>query len=206
MSLLGGGGQKRPAASASASDKQPKPGGLNQQQQHALELALAGQSIFLTGGAGTGKSFTLRRIIAALRKRWGEEAVMITASTGIAACHIGGTTVHSFAGVGLAKEKLSELVQKVKKNRSCARRWNDCRVLVVDEVSMLDGGLFDKFEQLACKVRKSDEPFGGLQLVLCGDFFQLPPIGLSQNPNLKFLFEAEAWPRVVRRTVGCLAD
>ena len=56
-------------------------------------------------------------------------------------------------------------------------------------------------EQLARKVRKSDEPFGGLQLVLCGDFFQLPPIGLSQNPSLKFLFEAEAWPRVVRRTV-----
>ena len=66
---------------------------------------------------------------------------------------------------------------------------------------MLDGGLFDKLEQLARKVRKSDEPFGGLQLVLCGDFFQLPPIGLSQNPSLKFLFEADAWPRVVRRTV-----
>ena len=62
---------------------------------------------------------------------------MITASTGIAACHIGGTTVHSFAGVGLAKEKLSELVAKVKKNRACSRRWQECRVLVVDEVRTL---------------------------------------------------------------------
>ena len=67
---------------------------------------------------------------------------------------------------------------------------------------MLDGGLFDKLEQLARKVRRSDAPFGGLQLVLCGDFFQLPPVGLGQNPSLKFLFEAEAWPRVVRRTVS----
>ena len=67
---------------------------------------------------------------------------------------------------------------------------------------MLDGGLFDKLEQLARKVRRSDAPFGGLQLVLCGDFFQLPPVGLGQDPSLKFLFEAEAWPRVVRRTVS----
>ena len=252
MSLLGD-GQKRSYAPTpfdnASSCKQSKPslgGGLNQQQRHALELALSGTSIFLTGGAGTGKSFTLRRIIKALQGRYGEESVMITASTGIAACHIGGTTVHSFAGVGLAKEKLSELEAKVKKNRTCSRRWQECRVLVVDEVStltptltthpnpltlilalalapspspspshspspspspspnqvsMLDGGLFDKLEQLARKVRKSDEPFGGLQLVLCGDFFQLPPIGLSQNPSLKFLFEADAWPRVVRRTV-----
>ena len=69
---------------------------------------------------------------------------------------------------------------------------------------MLDGGLFDKLEQLARKVRRNDAPFGGLQLVLCGDFFQLPPVGLGQDPSLKFLFEAEAWPRVVRRTVSLL--
>jgi len=79
----------------------------------------------------------LRRIISALQGRYGEDAVMITASTGIAACHIGGTTVHSFAGVGLAKEKLSELEAKVKKNRACSRRWQECRVLVVDEVRTL---------------------------------------------------------------------
>ena len=145
MSLLAD-GQKRPYAptpfdQAGGSSKQSKPspggGGLNQQQQHALELALSGVSIFLTGGAGTGKSFTLRRIISALQGRYGEDAVMITASTGIAACHIGGTTVHSFAGVGLAKEKLSELEAKVKKNRACSRRWQECRVLVVDEVGTL---------------------------------------------------------------------
>ena len=143
MSLLGD-GQKRSYAPTPfdnvSSSKQSKPslgGELNQQQQHALQLALSGTSIFLTGGAGTGKSFTLRRIIKALQGRYGEESVMITASTGIAACHIGGTTVHSFAGVGLAKEKLSELEAKVKKNRTCSRRWQECRVLVVDEVSTL---------------------------------------------------------------------
>jgi ATP-dependent DNA helicase PIF1 len=143
MSLLGD-GQKRSYASTpfdkASSSKQSKPspgGGLNEQQQHALELALSGHSIFLTGGAGTGKSFTLKRIIKALQGRYGEESVMITASTGIAACHIGGTTVHSFAGVGLAKEKLSELEAKVKKNRTCSRRWQECRVLIVDEVSTL---------------------------------------------------------------------
>ncbi len=90
-----------------------------------MQLAREGESFFLTGGAGTGKSFTLKRIISALREVHGEYGVYITGSTGIAACHIGGTTVHSFAGVGLAKEKLSELEAKVKKNRACSRRWQE---------------------------------------------------------------------------------
>lgn len=179
----------------------PKPSGLNAQQQRALDLAVGGTSLFLTGGAGTGKSFTLKKIVAELQARHGEDQVMVTASTGIAACHLGGTTVHSFAGVGLAKEKINELETKVKKNRQSVRRWLECQVLIIDEISMLDGALFDVLEQLARRIRKDSAPFGGIQLILCGDFFQLPPVGLSQNPKIKFLFESEAWAACVQQTV-----
>ena len=181
-------------------------GGLNAQQQRALDLAKGGASLFLTGGAGTGKSFTLKRVVTELQARHGEEQVMITASTGIAACHLGGTTVHSFAGVGLAKEKLNELETKVKKNRQCVRRWLECQVLIIDEVSMLDGALFDVLEQLARRLRKDSSPFGGIQLILCGDFFQLPPVGLSNNPKIKFLFESEAWASCVGQQTVLLTE
>ena len=164
---------------------------------------MRGESLFLTGGAGTGKSFTLNHIVKALKQQRGEGQVFVTASTGIAACHIGGTTLHSFAGVGLARESASDLASRVMGNRTSMRRWTGASVLVIDEVSMLDGTFFDKLEEIARIVRDApdDEPFGGLQLLLCGDFFQLPPVGLSQHSSLRFLFEAQCWPKVVAHTV-----
>ena len=101
------------------------------------------ENVFLTGGAGTGKSFTLNHIVKALKQQRGEGQVFVTASTGIAACHIGGTTLHSFAGVGLARESASDLASRVMGNRTSMRRWTGASVLVIDEVSMLDGTFFD---------------------------------------------------------------
>ena len=172
---------------------------LNTEQQRALNLALAGENVFLTGGAGTGKSLTLNRIIAALKEKWGVEAVQVTASTGIAATVIGGTTLHSFAGIGMGQGTADELVSKL--NRHAAERWRRTAVLVIDEVSMLDGGLFEKLDAVGGIVlRAPTQCFGGIQLILSGDFFQLPPVGL-QRDRLKFLFEASCWDRAAQHTV-----
>ena len=122
---------------------------LNNAQQSAVRAASAGESFFLTGGAGTGKSFTLSHIVQALEARHGQRGVFVTGSTGIAACHVGGTTLHSFAGIGLGKEDVATLVSRVLGNRNAAARWQECRALVIDEVSMLDGDLFDKLEAIA---------------------------------------------------------
>lgn len=96
---------------------------LNAEQARAVRLASAGHSFFLTGGAGTGKSFSLSHVVEALRARHGPRAVFITGSTGIAACHVGGTTLHSFAGIGLGKEPALELANRVTANQYASRRW-----------------------------------------------------------------------------------
>ena len=102
-------------------------------------MAIGGRSVFLTGGAGTGKSFLLRYIISELRKKYtGEGNVAVTAPTGIAAQHVGGVTIHSWSGMGLGKGRVEQIVERVAKSGPATRRWNDARVLVIDEVSMLD--------------------------------------------------------------------
>ena len=108
---------------------------LSDQQQYAVQLALAGESIFLTGAAGVGKSYTLKFIVKELRNKLGTKHVYITASTGTAALAIGGTTVHSFAGVGLATAPAEELVKKIR--HGSRQNWRHCRALIVDEVSMI---------------------------------------------------------------------
>lgn len=173
---------------------------LNQQQRSAVHAASAGESFFLTGGAGTGKSFTLSHIVQALEGLHGQRGVFVTGSTGIAACHVGGTTLHSFAGIGLGKEDVGTLVSRVLGNRNAAARWQECRALVIDEVSMLDGDLFDKLEAIGRRMLDPARPFGGLQLILVGDFFQLPPV--SRGPErCSFLFQAACYGRVVARSI-----
>jgi ATP-dependent DNA helicase PIF1 len=186
-----------------ASDEPSAAPQMSNEQQRAAEAVRQGDSIFLTGGAGTGKSYTLKSIIDLLRMMYGREAVFVTASTGIAACALGGTTVHSFAGIGLGRDSAKELADKVASKQAVCKRWLSCRALVIDEISMLDGTLFEKLDFVARTVRgarcmptthdPSDEPFGGIQLVLCGDFFQLPPVGMERDPTVRFLFETDAW-------------
>ena len=152
------------------------------------------------GAAGTGKTHLLTRLVRALRRREGlPGAVAVTASTGAAACLVGGVTLHSFAGVGLARASAAELAARVERSQGASARWRAARVLVVDEVSMVDAGLFDKLDAVARRVRGDGAPFGGLQLVLCGDFFQLPPVP-EAGGAVAFAFESAGWRAAVRRT------
>mmetsp|Transcript_13757 Transcript_13757/g.16866 ORF Transcript_13757/g.16866 Transcript_13757/m.16866 type:complete len:559 (-) Transcript_13757:28-1704(-) len=164
---------------------------LNAEQGLALDLILSGSNVFLTGAAGVGKSFLLRYVIDSLKKRFNEKSIAVTASTGIAATHIAGVTLHSWSGIGLGKDGASKLVQKVLGNNAACERWRTTRALILDEVSMIDGILFEALDQIGRSVRgKCNLPFGGLQVILCGDFFQLPPILLR---SAGFAFEAPAW-------------
>ena len=152
---------------------------------------------------GTGKSVLLREIIAALRRKYVREPdrIAVTASTGLAACNIGGVTLHSFAGIGLGKEPAEDLVKKIRRNAKAKQRWMRTKVLVVDEVSMVDGELFDKLEQIARTIRNNGRPFGGIQLVITGDFFQLPPVPDSGRVA-RFAFDAGTWTTSIEHTIG----
>jgi ATP-dependent DNA helicase PIF1 len=130
--------------------------------------------------------------VAALPPR----GTFVTASTGIAALAISGTTLHSFAGIGLGKEPAAALICRVQKNERSLKRWRDARVLIVDEISMIDGALFEKLDAIARAVRRQPSlPFGGIQLVLSGDFLQLPPVSKTGAAAAAFCFQTAAWAK-----------
>lgn len=147
---------------------------LSEQQEAARKMIVQdGRSVFLTGGAGTGKSLLTRIVIKECREKYGGDSVATTATTGVAALHINGRTLHSWAGIGLGNDTAQKLSWKIQSNQELFDRWTKCRVLIVDEVSMLDAMLFDKIEFIARDVRGIQTPFGGLQLVVVGDMFQV---------------------------------
>jgi len=185
---------------ASAPPSQSVPVELTAEQRMVLEHVRSGRSVFFTGCAGTGKSLLLREIVAMLRKEHtGDGMVAVCASTGIAALHLGGVTVHSWAGVGLGDGNAHDLLAAIKRSKRKSRSWLCAKVLVIDEISMLDGNLLDALELIARGVRSNEALFGGLQLVLCGDFFQLPPVGLERDAAT-WCFDAKCWGRLVPST------
>lgn len=144
---------------------------LSAEQTRVLKMVKAGESVFFTGSAGTGKSYLLKRIISSLPP----ETTFATASTGAAASLIGGTTLHAFAGIGTGNGTLEHCISLASRE-SHAAVWRRCGCLVIDEVSMVDAEFFDKLEGVVRSLRRNRKPFGGIQLVLCGDFCQLPPV------------------------------
>eukprot|EP00996_Jenningsia_fusiforme_P001277 NODE_216_length_2699_cov_43.609811_g198_i0.p1 GENE.NODE_216_length_2699_cov_43.609811_g198_i0~~NODE_216_length_2699_cov_43.609811_g198_i0.p1 ORF type:complete len:828 (+),score=152.50 NODE_216_length_2699_cov_43.609811_g198_i0:89-2572(+) len=161
---------------------------LTTEQEAVMNYALEGKNIFFSGGAGTGKTVLLRAIIEELRRQG--KAVEVTASTGVAATHLNGRTIHSFAGFGTGNGSLDDLRSMARKSTA----WKRAEVLVIDEMSMLNAAFFDALEDCARHVRESSLVFGGLQVIACGDFLQLPPV--SRNHRASYAFQAECWERV----------
>jgi ATP-dependent DNA helicase PIF1 len=155
---------------------------LNNKQRLAAEQTINGENILITGPAGTGKSYTIKFIIDLLNSN--NKNVGLTATTGTAAFIIGGQTIHSFMGFGIGTERLADIFINIKKNNSIYKRLVELDVLIIDEVSMLDCALFEKISDILCYVKsystKDNEllnkPFGGVQIILIGDFCQLAPV------------------------------
>lgn len=143
-------------------------------QDEALALFKSGANIFLTGEPGSGKTHTIGRFVSYARKNG--IPVSLTASTGIAAAHLGGMTIHAWSGLGAKDRASSTEIAAIARNKRTADRISQAKILVIDEVSMLSGQMLEAVGQVCCHVRKSRLPFGGLQVVLVGDFFQLPPV------------------------------
>ena len=176
---------------------------LSPEQASILQEIKNGNNVFMTGCGGTGKSFTIKTILRELAILKGGSAIpwhmYLTAMTGCAAILLDSTatTLHSFAGIGLGDKSVVELVSKIRKNTTNRTRWRDANLLIIDEVSMLSAELFEKLEEIARIIRKNAQPFGGLQLLFSGDFYQLPPIanGNSIASASQFAFESPIWKR-----------
>ena len=161
-------------------------------QSSALDILKTGQNVFLTGSAGSGKTYTLNQYINYLRAR--RVPVAVTASTGIAATHMNGTTIHSWSGIGIKDELSDRDLTNLSRKQFLADRLKDTAVLIIDEISMLHAKQLNLVNQVLKHVRKNDAAFGGIQVVVAGDFFQLPPIGSKGETNReKFAFMSEAW-------------
>ena len=167
-------------------------------QRKALDLALlGGQNIFVTGPPGAGKSHVLKAIVECVDP-W---TTAVTASTGVAATLVNGVTLHWFFGIGLAKEPLHVLIAMINNRGEARDRIRQIDRLIIDEISMVGGDLFDKLDGLCRSIRREPSlPFGGLTLLLFGDFLQLAPIPDEGKP-LKFAFESDAWRNATLQTI-----
>jgi ATP-dependent DNA helicase PIF1 len=165
---------------------------LTEKQREAYLAIKNGKNVFLTGSAGTGKT----SVIKAYVKEYGfRRKIAVTSTTGTSAVLLGGKTLHSYLNIRLGKESLSQLYDRISSQRNALSQWTKLDCLIIDEISMLDPILFDKLEHLARLLRKNDKPFGGIQLVLSGDFLQLPCVGTDH-----FCFESDSWKRCVDKT------
>ncbi len=162
-------------------------------QETALEVLKSGVNVFLTGEPGAGKTYTIGQYVAWLRdlEKSVAKSVAVTASTGIAASHLSGRTIHSWSGIGLREKLTQDDVKDILKRSKIAQRISGTEVLIIDEVSMLSGTLLGDLDVLFRTGRLDRKPFGGMQVVLVGDFFQLPPV--SKGEEAVYAFKSEVW-------------
>lgn len=160
-------------------------------QADALKVLKMGHNIFLTGSAGSGKTYVLNAYIRYLREH--DINVAVTASTGIAATHMGGQTIHAWSGIGI-KDFLSDYdIDQLEEKKYLYERYEKVKVLIIDEISMLSGNFLDNLDRLCRSMKREPEkPFGGIQIILCGDLFQLPPISKEDRPA-DFIIHSNAW-------------
>lgn len=161
-------------------------------QETALKLLKAGENVFLTGSAGAGKTYTLNQYINYLKAR--KVSVAITASTGIAATHMNGMTIHTWAGIGIKDFLSEEDLKRMKERKYLKEHLENAQVLIIDEISMLHAKQLNLVNQVLKYFKESDEAFGGIQVIVAGDFFQLPPVSRNDERNRdKFCFMSDAW-------------
>ena len=177
-------------------------------QKEAIDILKMGHSVFLTGAAGTGKTFVLNEYIKYLKSH--NISPIITASTGIASTHIGGQTIHSWSGIGILDKLDKYQIDKLSQNEKLYAKYKNAKVLIIDEISMLHASRLDMINILFKKFLNTNKAFGGIQVIFCGDFFQLPPIvkynnfskeenqelNFSEAERKEFAFNSQTWKEI----------
>lgn len=173
---------------------------LSLEQQEAFDKYIAGNNIFITGPGGSGKSALIKLIYQHACEN--NKNIQVTAMTGCAAILLNckAKTIHSWSKIGLGNKLMEEITYKINRNKMAKNMWKRTDILVIDEVSMLSLKIFELLNAVGKKIRQNEQPFGGIQLIFSGDFFQLPPVGSRDDPkSSQFCFESEEWNRVFLR-------
>ena len=167
---------------------------LSIEQQIAFDKYIEGKNIFITGPGGTGKSALIKKINQ--HAVHFDKKIHVCALTGCAAVllNCNAKTLHSWSQIGLGNGTIEKMIQKINNNRYAKATWRSTGILVIDEVSMLSLKLFNMLNEIGKYIRKNNKPFGGIQLIFSGDFYQLPPVGNKDEPDtMKFCFESPDW-------------
>lgn len=170
---------------------------ITETQKLALKKFQKGENLFLTGAAGSGKTTLIRRMHEDAISR--KKKIQVTALTGCAAILLKccARTIHSFAGIGLGTGEFQDVVKRVRLNPSRVKTWKSINILIVDEISMMSKRLLELLDVVARDIRRTDKPFGGIQLILSGDFYQIRPVGRPEEPgSQEFCFESPLWNRL----------
>jgi ATP-dependent DNA helicase PIF1 len=169
---------------------------LSSSQKTVVEQFLSGNNLFVSGGAGSGKSYLLNF----LKKNYSHLGLEITASTGIAAINIGATTIHSWSGIGLANQPLEYILENLNsfKFLQIKKRIRYANCLAIDEISMISADVLDLLNAVLQHIRNNTKPMGGLQVLFFGDFLQLPPVdnNFKNDQDLKYCFHSQTWQQL----------
>jgi ATP-dependent exoDNAse (exonuclease V) alpha subunit len=160
-------------------------------QSEALNILKLGKNVFLTGAAGSGKTFVLNKYVDYLKSHGVDVAV--TASTGIAATHLSGQTIHSWSGLGVRDSIDDRDIDEMMQRPYLYKRFDRTKVIIIDEVSMLHDFRLDMIDWVCRSFKRNEKPFGGMQVIFCGDFFQLPPVSRGESVENRFAYKAESW-------------
>lgn len=179
---------------------------LSHEQNQALEYFNQGKNIFLTGPGGTGKSVLIRKLVENANLR--NKEIQVCAMTGCASVLLNcknSKTIHSWSGIGLGNGAFGSVVDRVVSSKYRSKPWKNIDILIIDEVSMMSKKIFEILDTIGKKVRNRYEiPFGGIQIVFSGDFYQLPPVGQNECPDTsEFCFESDRWKNTFNNIV-CL--
>ncbi len=166
-------------------------------QNTALNILKTGNNVFITGSAGTGKTYLLNQFTFYLKSR--KIIPTIVAPTGIAASHLQGQTIHSFFSLGIRSEIDDYYIESLLEKKYLQTRFSKLKVLIVDEISMVSPEMFSSMDRILRAFKKNDAPFGGVQTILSGDFFQLPPISKVYKEK-RFAWQSPSWRELQLKT------
>lgn len=170
---------------------------LDKYQKNAIQLVNAGYNLFITGSAGSGKSFLIRKCIQKCSSKYQEHSISVTSTTGISSLNIHGITIHSWAGITPHTDfnDVEGFVDSIRNNYKKYNNWKYTKLLIIDEISMLSVVIFNFLHKVAMNIRRNSLPFGGIQLIIVGDFFQLPPVRDTKETD--FCFKSVYWNSII---------
>ena len=168
----------------------------NKNQKNAFQAMIEGHNIFITGPGGSGKSHVINYFVNYFKENIEseDEKLHVTSSTGLSSLLINGVTINQYAGIGIFDKENEYYIKRINRNKITKKRWLTTKVLIIDEISMISANFFEKLDFLAQKIRKSLKPFGGIQIILSGDFLQLPPVRATD-----FCFESFSWDVTIQK-------